>query len=108
MTKNTIPPRLKDICPIWYERLVNEDEDSLYEYKYLDMNLFESCVVGEKHGFSSVYARHMHTHRDNCSTCVILAHSLQRYYRVAGKDRQFTKQLNEFVEHCEEKHHDTV
>src|ERR687887_1535612 len=102
--RNINYPSLRDICPIWANRLDKLRKQSLLHLPFpLSTTWFRlwpkvtsnsECIVGEAHGFSPFY---------NCDECERFAHnfSLYFYFRSSLKFDQTTQ---EFTQHWSETH----
>ena len=80
----------------------------LYGHENIDSNLdmeignYDTCLVGEKHGFSGLYANE--TTEFFCKDCYRFANYLSDEYN-RNDFQDFIKDLNKFYDHIESKKH---
>ena len=97
-------PSLRDICPIWSDRLDKLRKQSLLHLPTpLSTTWFRmwpkvtsnsECIVGEAHGFSPLY---------NCDECERFADNFSLYFYFHSSIK-FDQTIHEFTQHWTERH----
>ena len=70
--------------------------------EHLDVATHHRCIVGEVHGFKSVYIHAMVDKKWGCHKCLIYSKTV--LYRNSYSNYKFRQVLKRFVEHLEKDH----
>ena len=102
--RNINYPSLRDICPIWSDRLDKLREQSLLHLPtplsttwfrmWSKVTSNSECIVGEAHGFSPLY---------NCDECERFADNFSLYFYFCSSIK-FDQTIQEFTQHWSETH----
>src|ERR671930_1806288 len=97
-------PSLRDICPIWSDRLDKLRKQSLLHLPtplsttwfrmWSKVTSNSECIVGEAHGFSPLY---------NCDECERFADNFSLYFYFHSSIK-FDQTIHEFTQHWSETH----
>ena len=96
---------LKNICPIWHNRLTSNTKFptylSLSWFKwFFELDSPKKCIVGEAHNYNSEYEK-------NCKECDLLGWEFGSYF-LRNSREEFDRVLKKFIMHWNMKHKKTI